>query len=59
MREVVHLLINPTESLNDNTQANTGSATDPHSGTGAHDGEQKEGLVDKVKDALHMGGKKE
>jgi hypothetical protein len=52
------LLTNPTGSTRDNTHANTGSATDPHSGTGAH-GEEKEGIVDKVKDALHMGGKKE
>jgi hypothetical protein len=52
-----HLLINLTESTRDNTSANTGSSTIPSSGAGEH-GEQKEGIVDKVKDALHMGGHK-
>ena len=53
----IHLLTNLTESTRDNTSANTGSSTIPPSGKGEH-GEQKEGIVDKVKDALHMGGHK-
>jgi hypothetical protein len=58
-RENVRLLIDPTETTRDNTSANTGgnSSTIPPTGHGEH-GEQKEGIVDKVKDALHMGGSK-
>jgi hypothetical protein len=50
----MHLLTKSAESTRDNTSANTGH---PSSGHGEH-GEQKEGIVDKVKDALHMGGHK-
>ena len=55
----MHLLTVSTETTRDNTSANTGgnSSTIPPTGQGEH-GEQKEGIVDKVKDALHMGGSK-
>jgi len=52
------------KTTRDNTSANTGntgnSSTIPPTGHGEHgeQGEQKEGIVDKVKDALHMGGHK-
>jgi len=49
------------KTTRDNTSANAGntgnSSTIPPTGHGEH-GEQKEGIVDKVKDALHMGGHK-
>ena len=55
------MLIDLTETTRDNTSANAGntgnSSTIPPTGHGEH-GEQKEGIVDKVKDALHMGGHK-
>lgn len=41
-----------TELTSDNINANTGSATDPS------EGKEKEGIADKVKHTLHIGGSK-
>lgn len=43
----------PTDEVRDNTSRNTGGASAP----GGHGAEEKEGLVDKIKDKLHMGHK--